>query len=425
MAKIIVEQVQGGSGGTALTVPTAAATVNNQAVVGSTAGVLSHSPIALPAAASGAANRPLVGATSGATSFSPLALPAADGAANRPVTTNGSGQLQFGAVGMPAADGAANKPLTTNGSGQLQFGATAYPAADGTANQVLQTNGSGVGSWGTISSSPVPDDNDLIVGCIFTSSQRENIYSTGEWSSSGPNSTYYNSLSDANSILQAWNMLLGDGKPQATGYTNSTNDITYSNNSDDTVGARVKLFAHNRRLGYVTKQWEHDDNLTGNYAGCTWSALPVRNKGSSDVNIVVKRGFTSRSNYSGSGLVSYRATYSSGTNYANATGGAWTTHNSHTSDTSYAGSNSTSTVTVPAGETIILMMTSHHRYHTTDMFHDIHVYGELHTMFTHADIQCDLRMLEALHTCRQPAANYNTNTPYELYTSCATCYGDR
>ena len=55
MAKIIVEQVQGGSGGTALTVPTAAATVNNQAVVGSTAGVLSHSPIALPAAASGAA----------------------------------------------------------------------------------------------------------------------------------------------------------------------------------------------------------------------------------------------------------------------------------------------------------------------------------------------------------------------------------
>ena len=218
-----------------------------------------------------------------------------------------------------------------------------------------------------------------------------------------------NSLSDALQIcLQAWNMLLGDGKPKATGYTNSTADITYSNSSDDTVGARVKQFAHNRRLGYVTKQWEHDDNLTGNYAGCTWSALcQFVIKVQSNVNITVKRGFTSRSNYSGSGLVSYRATYSSGTNYANATGGAWTTHSSYTSDTSYAGSNTTSTVTVPAGETIIIMMTSHHRYHTTDMFHDIHVYGELQTMFTHADIQCDLRMLEALHTCRQPAADYN------------------
>jgi hypothetical protein len=400
MAKIIVEEVQGGSGGTALTIPTAAATVNNQAVVGSTAGVLSHSPISLPAAASGANNRPLVGATSGATSFSPLALPAADGTANKPITTDGSGQLQF-------------NPVT-------------LPAADGTAGQFLKTSGAGVGSWGTVESAPVAEDNDLMIGCIFTSSQRENIYSTGEWSSTGPNgSAYYNSLSDANSIGAAWNMLLGDGKPKSTGYTNSTSHITYSNSSDDTVGARVKLFAHNRRLGYVTKQWEHDDNLTGNYAGCTWSALPVRNKGSSDVDISVKRGYTSKSNYSGSGLVSYRATYSSGTNYANATGGAWTTHSSVTSDTSYAGGNSTSTVTVPANETIIFMMTSHHRYHTTDMFHDIHVYGELHTMFTHADIQCDLRMLEALHTCRQPAADYNAYTPYELYTSCATCYGDR
>ncbi len=70
-------------------------------------------------------------------------------------------------------------------------------------------------------------------------------------------------------------------------------------------------------------------------------------------------------------------------------------------------------------------MTTHHMYHTTDMYNDIHVYGEIQTTFTHTDIQCDLRMLEALHTCRQPAAVYNAATPYEMYTSCATCYGDR
>jgi hypothetical protein len=371
MAKIIVEQVQGGSGGTALTVPTAAATVNNQAVVGSTAGVLSHSPIALPAAASGAANRPLVGATTGATTFSPIAMPASDGTANQYLQTNGSGQLGFNSI---------------------------------------------------TESSLLPEDNDLMIGAIFTTSMRENFYSTGTWSTSGPNSTYYNSLSDASAIQQCWNMAFADGKPKASGVTNSTGDITYSNNDDGE--ARTKLFAHNRRLGWVAKQWERDYNQTS-YSGITISILPIRNKGSSAVDVSLKRGFTSQSNYSGSGIVSYRPTYSSGTNYANATGGAWTTHNSYTSNTSYAGSNNTNTINIPAGQTVLVMMTSSHIYHTTDFMHDIHVYAELQTAFTHTDIQCDMRMLEALHTCRQPAADYNTQTPYEMYTSCATCYGDR
>jgi hypothetical protein len=280
-------------------------------------------------------------------------------------------------------------------------------------------------AFNPISSSPVPDDNDLMIGAIFTCSCRDSFYSTGEWSSSGPNSTYYHSLSDASSHVQAWNMLLGDGKPQATGYTNSSADITYAGSNDETGGPRTKLFAHNRRLGWISKQFEYDQGNSGAYSGCTWSCLPVRNKGSADVDISVKRGYTSYNNYGGSGLISYRATYSSGTNYANATGGAWTTHHSDSGSSAIAGSNNTQTVTVPAGETILLMMTSHHYHHTTDMYNDIHVYGELHTMFTHTDIQCDLRMLEALHSCRQPAAVYNAATPYEMYTSCATCYGDR
>tara|TARA_R110002167_G_scaffold361007_1_gene578884 strand:- start:103 stop:1008 length:906 start_codon:yes stop_codon:yes gene_type:complete len=270
----------------------------------------------------------------------------------------------------------------------------------------------------------LPDDNELMVGAIYTTSARGNIYSTGEWQSSGPNSTYYNSLSDANSILQAWNMSFGDGKPKATGYTNSTADFTYSNNSDDTAGARIKLFAHNRRLGWITKQFERDDNNTGNYSGITLSVLPIRNHGTSAASITLKWGFTSYDNYGGAGAVLYTPTFSSGTNYANATGGAWTTLNSYTSNTSYAGSNATLTIAVPAGTTVLLMTSSHHMYHTTDMFHNTHVLGELQTAFT-GDIKCDMRMLEALHTCRQPAADYNTQTPYEMYTSCATCYGDR
>ena len=393
MAKIIVEQVQGGGSGTALTVPTAAATVNNQAVVGSTAGVLSHSPIALPAAASGANNRPLVGATSGATSFSPLAL--------------------------PAADGAANKPITTNGSGQLQFGAVALPAADGTANQVLQTNGSGVGSWGTISSSPVIDDNILSTGMVMTSSGRQNIYSTGEWSSSGPNSTYYNNLQDASSQGQAWNMLMGDGKPDAT-----TDQIFYANDDGEQFH-RELLFAHNRRMGHNMRDFNYHDNATSqSYAGVTFSCIPIRNSASSGSTNVVIKAIRScgNNNYGGCSNMYYTATYSSGTNYANATGGAWTVLNSHASnDDTYE---YTCTVPVAAGTTVLLFMSSAHRYHTTYRFKDTHTWYDLHTAFA-SDIKCDQRMLHALWMGRQPSQTNSTHTPYELYTTCATLFGDR
>lgn len=393
MAKIIVEQVQGGSGGTALTVPTAAATVNNQAVVGSTAGVLSHSPLSLPAAASGANNRPLVGATSGATSFSPLAL--------------------------PAADGAANKPLTTNGSGQLQFGAVTYPAADGTANQVLQTNGSGVTSFGTLSSSSVPDDNILSTGMVMSSSARQNVYSTGEWSSSGPNSTYYNNLQDASARTQAWNMLMGDG------YPTGTSQAFYVNDDGDTFH-REMMFAHNRRIGHYYRDMYYKDNAsTGNdYAGVTFSCIPIRNHASSgSTNVTVKTYRSSGgNNYGGAGVMYYTPTYSSGTNYANATGGAWTVLNSYTSNDNHY--NYTATVPVAAGTTVLLFMSSAHRYHTTARYKDTHYYYDMHDAFT-GDIKCDQKMLYSLWTGRQASHTYNTSNPYEIYTTCASLYGDR
>ena len=71
------------------------------------------------------------------------------------------------------------------------------------------------------------------------------------------------------------------------------------------------------------------------------------------------------------------------------------------------------------------MVTSTWRYRTSYQFFDTLIWRDLHTAFTDANIKCDLRMLEALNTVRQPAAIYNAATPYELYTSCATVYGDR
>ena len=393
MAKIIVEQIQGGGSGAALTIPTAVPSANGSPVVGSTAGVLSFSAVGLPAAASGANNRPIVGATSGVSTFSPLAL--------------------------PAADGAANKPLTTNGSGQLQFGAVALPAADGSANQVIQTNGSGVTSFVTLSTSPVPDDHILSTGMVMTSSARDNVYSTGGWSSSGPNSTYYNNLQDASAQGQAWNMLMGDGYADSTG-----GQLFYVNDDGDTFH-RELIFAHNKRLGHYYRDMMYYDNATSqSYAGVTFSCIPIRNhasSGSTNVSIKMKKS-TGNNNYGGSGVMYYTPTFSSGTNYANATGGAWTVLNSYASNTD--DHNYTATVPVAAGTTVLLFMSSAHRYHTTYRFKDTHFYYDLQTAFA-SDIKCDQRMLHALWMGRQPSQAYNTHTPYEIYTTCATLFGDR
>ena len=70
------------------------------------------------------------------------------------------------------------------------------------------------------------------------------------------------------------------------------------------------------------------------------------------------------------------------------------------------------------------MMTSAHYYHTSYRYKDTHTYADLHTAFV-GDIKCDLRMLHALHMGRQPSSIYNGITPYEIYTTCASLYGDR
>ena len=71
------------------------------------------------------------------------------------------------------------------------------------------------------------------------------------------------------------------------------------------------------------------------------------------------------------------------------------------------------------------MVTSTWKYRTSYQFFDTLCFRELHTAFTHADIQCDLRMLEALHSVRSPTATYNAMDPSEMYTGCASLYGDR
>ena len=296
--------------------------------------------------------------------------------------------------------------------------ALTLPTADGTAGQFIKTDGSGALTFGGVDvSSYPPADNSLAIGALFSHSNRQNIYSTGGWTTSGPWTTYNHELDETNDLPQAWNMLMGDGMPK-----NSQNaDNSYKTFSGNWTGSRYKLFAHNRRLGYTYRYFYWHENGTS-YPGCTWACIPIRNTGSSSVNCEFKTTCTTQQGYAGTGKAYYTPSGGTG-NYAGTTGGSWTVLHSNTSDSAHY--DNTCTVPVPAGRTVLFMVTSSWDYRTSNQFFDTLLLRELQTSFTHSDIQCDLRMLEALYMGRQPAADYNVATPYELYTTCASLFGDR
>jgi hypothetical protein len=365
MSKIIVDQVQK-NGGDVLTLPSTDATANNQALVGSSSGVLSFSPIS-----------------------------------------------------MPTADGAANKPVTTDGSGQLQFGAFPIPASAGSANQVLMTNGTSA-VWGIpVSGMPVDTNSNHIIGSVHTESNRGNAYSSGAWTSSGPNSTYYmtNALSSSY-VQQTWNMFLGDGQPaDANGYM-------YTNNSHSN-DVRQMQFANNDRLGFHVQDRYHQQNNTS-YSGVTFRVIPIRNSSSADVTAVfyAKGSSYSASNYSGTCFGYYTPTNSAGTNYANVTGGTWTqVANYDGSSSSYDFGNQN--VPVPAGKTVLVMICSSTHYHTSYQFTDTNYFYSLGTTFSNASIHCDLKMLNALSCARNTTHNTTTSSPHNVYTACAALFGDQ
>jgi len=417
MAKIIVEDIQGGSTGDVLTIPQSKATLNNQPVVGSTAGVLSHSPVAMPAAVSPANNRPLVGATDGTTSFSPVAMPAAVSAANnRPLVGATDGTTSFSPVAMPAADGTANKPLTTDGSGQLQFGAFPLPTTSGSNGNYLSTDGTSASWVAAPNSTSLLSAEGLVYGTMVTSSAQGNSYSGGDWSSSGPWTTYRHDqfFSNTTHSTQGFNMLLGDG------YPNGTSQSTYAGNGGAEV-QRLIQYASGNRVGWAGRDWNYTENNTS-YGGMSWRVLPIRNTSASAITINIAAMYTAYTTYNSASLGYFTPTNSSGTTYSTVTGGTWTQLQSTTSGNDVWATNS---ITVPAYTTILVVLNTAHAYQTTYRFTENSLFYNLHTTFSDANIICDLRMLYALHQARTPSATDTAANPEEIYTACATIFGDR
>jgi len=303
------------------------------------------------------------------------------------------------------------------------------PSTDGTNLQALQTNGSATLSFGNQPAVPnfvnntIPADSANIIGTVVTTSARQNAYGyEPQWSSSGPWTTYYHSRTcgqDTNSTIQGWNMFLGDGYPQGT------SQITYSGNYRGD-SQRELQFANNNRVGWRRSCW-YQYNQTGDYCGCTWRVLPIRNTTGSSITTTVYFAYSAyNSTYGGAGIGYY--TPSSGganTYYSQASSsGAWTQSASYPTDAGNSPTVNNVSVVVPANTTILVMLASGHHYYTTYQFQDYNLFYNLTTTFS-AGLVCDLRMLHALQNARSTSAAYNVAFPHQIYNVCASTYGDR
>lgn len=288
------------------------------------------------------------------------------------------------------------------------------PSTDGTAGQLLKTDGAGNLAFAAApTDNIVPADNAQIYGSVFTASGRGNIYSTGEWSSSGPNSTYQNATAagtNATYTHQSFNMFLGDGYPGGTSqqmYSGDFRGLDY----------RTILYSGNDRLGHNYRELFYYEN-NSSYGGVSWHVMPVRNTTGSPITRTLNFMYSAYDTYNGAALGYYTPNAAT---YAATTGGTWTQPFTQTGQTI---TNASSSIVIPANTTVLVMLVTSHNYQTTYYFKESSMFYGLSSFFG-SGLVCDMRMLHALAELRTPSATYTTSAPHEIYTGCAAVYGNR
>lgn len=304
--------------------------------------------------------------------------------------------------------------------------AFSLPVSNGATNQFIQTDGQGNLSF----ENPIiyqPGETYLVapesaynIGTVSTHTDRNNIYSTGEWTSSSSWTTYTNyQIHQDNSAIQFWNMLLGDGYSNAS----ATTERMQGGDSEHEMSRRVQ-FASGNRVGYRRDilRW---DNVQ-DYAGHTFRVLPIRNTNSGSVSVSVNAIVSNywSSGYEGAVLASFvpnAGKYSAVTSVTGTSLGNITSTNTRAKDL-------TGSVTIPGNTTALIALTSTDWYETTYRYKDCNYFFKLHETFTGTNgVICDMRMLSHLARGR-PYLSYTgalaTNLA-PLWTTCATQYGDR
>ena len=306
--------------------------------------------------------------------------------------------------------------------------ATAFtlPATDGTAGQYMKTDGSANLGWSSmtdtnppfIAALPVPENLGMI-GSIVTHSDRQNSYSTGEWTSSGPWTTFTNyQIHTDNSAIQFMNMFLGDGMAMS-----GSSDTFFGGDSEHQF-ARTLQFSNGSRLGY-SRDFFHYDNAT-DYAGHSWRIMPIRNTTGAAITVTLA---AYASNYWSSGQEGAQlAVFAPNTSVYSTCTSVTGTSISTISSSSAQHNNLTGTYSVPANTTVLVCLTSTDCYMTTYRFKDTNYFYNLNTTFTNPGIICDMRMLYSLHNSRFTGLGYTGAFAAQfsnIWTKTATAYGDR
>jgi len=297
------------------------------------------------------------------------------------------------------------------------------PAVGPTANQFLQTDGLGNLSFQqpTLSepgiTSLVAPEGVGNIGSIVTHTDRSNIYSTGEWSTSGPWTTYtaYQSHQD-NSAIQYLQMQFGDGYGPS-----GTSESMQGADAENELPRRLQ-FANGNRMGFARDVFHYDNNTSN--TGHSFRMMPVRNTTSASISVTVSAYC---SNYQGSGYEGAQLLYFTPNTSVYST----VTSVTGTSVATYTGnarqSQLTGSVTVPAGTTVLVCLISSDWYTTTYRFKDTNFFDGLTTTFTNPGIICDMRMLSNIAKSRFTFAYAGAFATLAsgIWTTCATVYGDR
>lgn len=297
-------------------------------------------------------------------------------------------------------------------SGGVAF---SLPTTDGAAGQLMKTDGAGNLSFvAPPTDTIIPADNALTYASVMTASARGNIYSSGEWTSSGPNSTYQNATAAGSNMTythQSVNMFLGDGYPNGTG-------AQYKYAADFRgLENRTMLYSNGDRLGHSYRELFYYQNDTS-YMGVSWHVMAVRNTTGSSITRTLNFQYSAYDTYNGAALGIFTPNAAT---YAATTSGTWTQPFSATSNTI---ANSSASITIPANTTVLVMLVTSHNYQTTYYFKESTMFYGLSSFFG-TGLVCDLRMTHALATLRTPSATNTTSNPEQIYTGCAAVYGDR
>lgn len=304
------------------------------------------------------------------------------------------------ALSLPVAGATPGQYIQTDGQGNLSY-------ANPTVNQAGQT-------W------LVAPENGTMVGTLVTHTDRQQIYSTGEWTSSGPWTTFYNYQIHAdNHAIQFWNMVTGDG----FGAYSSTTNYMMGADSENELPRRIQ-FANGNRVGHARDVMHWDNNT--DYAGHTWRVLPIRNTNAGSVTVSISGTVSNywSSGYEG-GQIAYfvpnAGPYSEVNSVTGISVANVTSSNARLKDLS-------GSVTIPGNTTVLVCLTSTDCYQTTYRFKDTNYFTKLNEVFTGANgVICDMRMLSNLvrGKINLPYTGSLATTLPALWTSCANAYGDR